>query len=423
MRKLKLRFVIPKEDESNVTGKFFKVFCECMKPVDNIDINGGKLNIIFSFEEIPTKIIQAISELPFQNVEYLGLEDVAGEDKSSEEAEETNSHRNVDPNQITIDSLLGEKQAEAEDASKGFKTPSEEKNAIQEEETSEAVATSEAEQNQSTEETSPKSTSNKRGHSRKSEEIDEVGAKVFKDEAEKASSFEEFVDNMGKIILLTNTHKDFFLAMARGACAVEEFSVPAISKYMEEQGNSITTTNRVAVSQKVKAAFEKIGSNVRFASFFKEISKYKNYNFGGSEAEAPSAEEDNGETNKERFFRDEPFKVLKKELVEKVNSLKDTDFSGKVGIILDEVRAENDIQFYNENREKFIQLVVQTAEKVTSGANLLTSFNEYATSYFGNISHMAKAYLYQSIKNYCGSTETIEEGKIAGFFDDVIRLM
>ena len=156
MRKLKLRFVIPKEDESNVTGKFFKVFFECMKPVDNIDINDGKLNILFSFEDTPTEIIQAISELPFQNIEYLRVEDAVSKDKSSDEAEETDSHRNTDPDQIPIDSSLEGKKAAPKDVSKETETPLETQKSIQEEETSETVDSDKAEENQKPEGASTK---------------------------------------------------------------------------------------------------------------------------------------------------------------------------------------------------------------------------------------------------------------------------
>ena len=419
MRRIKLRFIIPENDEANVVGKLFKLFFESQKNGDNFVISDKKLNMLFSFEGPSERIVEAISELPFSYVEYLAIED-----------EDSDDSKGDDSRQITMFEYLEELEAKkatniSEEQEKG-KT-----NAISEDQGEKPAGATPKEEPVPAAVDEPKvekkptfedheKAQGKRSFSRKVEEIDEVGKQFFEEKAREASSFEEFVEILGKFIRINDTYQSFYEALVNAACNADEVSTDAITAYMGNHGTPYSTSKRIGVSEKIKQAFTKVGSNVRFTSFLKEVVKYKDHDFSSSGAETTQKE---SETEKVEEPKEVEFKLLYKPLVDAVTGNKDLGFSDRVGIVLDRVRTKSDKPFFDMNRDKLIELLVKTAEDIKNGEKFQKAISNKAEVIFSSSSHFAKAFIYQSIKDFCNMIGFTEDSKNEVFFEDLIKLM
>ena len=100
-----------------------------------------------------------------------------------------------------------------------------------------------------------------------------------------------------------------------------------------------------------------------------------------------------------------------------------TDFSSKVAFVLDKIKCENDMAFYNEVSGLLVQLIVKVTEELSNGEPFFPVFENNSKEIFGNNAYMARAYLLQSIKDYSISVGFTDETRTTVFFDDLIRLM
>lgn len=485
MRKLNFMFMIPDNDQSNFVGNLFKLYLKLGKAGKGFSINGNDVSLSFEFSGSEEEIISLISNFPFRDhVKTFNVsddEESEGEPKHLEDTSKDTEEVFVLPGQITMDQYLEEHEKATDKADQTEinapegGTGESEKIKEAEVQTSEGTAEEAATQKNNAEhvievlgtsEAKPdckkaekaKKTSKK---SNKFEEIDEAGTKVFKEEAQKANSFDDFVERMGKFVKIGKTYSELYHNLVKAALKLEDISVSAIYADLEANGISFIDGQRNAIYAKVTNAFKRVNSNTKLTAFLIEIVKYKDYNFEGSskeivtetaETSTEAAEEEaKGHLEKEpdvtesvteevatstekaeevagdNSKKEVEFKILTKELLDTLDAAKDLQFSSKVGIVLDSIKAKNDEDFYTRFRGNFAELIVRTAGQIV-GKNpeerhVSEEFNTFANMLFGTSAHLAKAFIYQSLKDYCKLTECTDESLLDEFLDDMIKLM
>lgn len=485
MRKLDFMFMIPDNDQSNFVGNLFKLYLKLGKAGKGFSINGNDVSLSFEFTGSEDEIISLISEFPFRDhVKTFNVsddeEESEGEPKHLEDTSKDTEEVFVLPGQITMEQYLeGHKETTDKADETELKAPEggtgeSEKIKEAEVQTSEGIAEDAATQKNNAEHvievlgTSEAKPDRKKAEkakktgkkSNKFEEIDEAGTKVFEEEAQKANSFDDFVERMGKFVKIGKTYSELYHNLVKAALKLEDISVSAIYAYLEANGISFIDGQRNAFYGKVTNAFKSVNSNTKLTAFLIEIVKYKDYNFEGSsrkivtetaETSTEVAEEAKGhleevpdvaesvteevatstekaeEVAKDSSKKEVEFKILTKELSDKLDVAKNLQFSSKVGIVLDSIKAKNDEDFYTRFRGNFAELIVRTAGQIV-GKNpeerhVSEEFNTFANMLFGTSAHLAKAFIYQSLKDYCKLTECTDESLLDEFLDDMIKLM
>jgi hypothetical protein len=478
-------FMIPDNDQSNFVGNLIKSYLKLGKAGKGFSINGNDVSLSFEFTNSEDEIISLISEFPFRDhVKTFNVsddeEESVGEPRHLEDTSEDTEEVFVLPGQITMNQYLeghekatdkadqtelevpeggtgeSEKIKEAKvQTSEGIteETATQKNNA---EHVIEVLGTSEAKPDRKKAEKAKK-TGKK---SNKFEEINEAGTKVFEEEAQKANSFDDFVERMGKFVKIGKVYYELYHNLVKAALKLEDISVSAIYADLEANGISFIDGQRNAIYAKVTNAFKRVNSNTKLTAFLIEIVKYKDYNFEGSSKEIVTetaetstevTEEAKGhleevpdvsesvtekvatstekaeEVAKDSSKKEVEFKILTKELLDTLDAAKDLQFSSKVGIVLDSIKAKNDEDFYRRFRGNFAELIVRTAGQIV-GKNpeerhVSEVFNTFANMLFGTSAHLAKAFIYQSLKDYCKLTECTDESLLDEFLNDMIKLM
>jgi hypothetical protein len=477
-------FMIPDNDQSNFVGNLFKLYLKLGKAGKGFSINGNDVSLSFEFTNSEDEIISLISEVPFRDhVKTFNVsddEESEGEPRHLEDTSKDTEEVFVLPGQITMDQYLEGHEEATDEASQTEINASEggtgESEKIKEAEvqTSEGITEEAATQKNNAEHvievlgTSEAKPDRKKAEkakktgkkSNKFEEIDEAGTKVFEEEAKKANSFDDFVERMGKFVKIGDAYYELYHNLVRTALKLEDIRVSAIYADLEANGICFFDGQRNAFYAKVTNAFKRVNSNTKLTAFLIEIVKYKDYNFEGSSKEIVTetaetstevTEEAKGhleevpdvsesvtekvatstekaeEVAKDSSKKEVEFKILTKELLDTLDAAKDLQFSSKVGIVLDSIKAKNDEDFYRRFRGNFAELIVRTAGQIV-GKNpeerhVSEVFNTFANMLFGTSAHLAKAFIYQSLKDYCNLTECTDESLLDEFLNDMIKLM
>ena len=486
MRKLNFMFMIPDNDQSNFVGNLIKSYLKLGKAGKEFSINGNDVSLSFEFSGSEDEIISLISEFPFRDhVKTLNIgddeEESVGEPRHLEDTSEDTEEVFVLPGQITMNQYLEEHEEATDEASQTELEVPEggtgESEKIKEAEVQASEGTTEdaATQKDITEHvievlgTSEAKPDRKKAEkakktgkkSNKFEEIDEAGTKVFEEEAKKANSFDDFVERMGKFVKIGDAYYELYHNLVRTALKLEDIRVSAIYADLEANGICFFDGQRNAFYAKVTNAFKRVNSNTKLTAFLIEIVKYKDYNFEGSskeivtetaETSTEAAEEEAKghfeevpdvaesvteevatstekaeEVEEDSSKKEVEFKILTKELLDTLDAAKNLQFSSKVGLVLDSIRAKNDEDFYIRFRGNFVELIVRTTGQIV-GKNpeerhVSEEFNTFANMLFGTSAHLAKAFIYQSLKDYCNLTECTDESLLDEFLDDMIKLM
>ena len=417
MRTLKLRFAIPENDDANVVGKLFKEFLDYLQPGDDFIISERKLNLRIRLTESNGSLLTTISEMPFQYVEFLSIEEDK-EERQTEEVKGKSDETKATTQKVSEDHP--EDSTEATSERELHMTLTEEGKLLVTSKSKEEKDSSDSEE-QNSGDLGGEKLSKKEPYSRKKQEVDEVGKKFFEEEAQKSRSYEEFVDNIGRCLGISRKNWDFYFNLVKAVCKLDVVSTNSVAECMDQYQEGSFESKRTVISSKIKKYFTQMGSNVRFLSFLEEIRKYEKYDFNGDNGN----ESDSKVISFKEAVQDQTFYVLSEDLVAEVKALGEVDFSSKVGFIFDKIKKPQNEDFYRENRGEIIGVVTSTAEDYSSEKYSFPPLSTNATKFFGDNSNVAVAFISQTIKNYCverGMNELLKDGTTK-FFTDLIRLM
>ena len=389
MRKLKLQYCIT-DGRANVVGLIFCEYLMRQKKEDVFSISNHKLQLEIVVDDPNEKIMTLISELPFDKVESLSIEDIHEESDTKNESNDDGSKESN-----ASSALINNEETAAKPKEEGTKSKE-----------SRSVAVK------------PKG-------ARIIPEMDEVGKSIFERTAKEAKSFNEFIMKMGEFIGINITYQLFFYSLVKAACDVDTVNLDEISKNMEQYGEGFNNSKKITVSQLVKKSFARIGSSSRFLTVLGEFIKYKDYKFSDeividddtcTKTQNVSADE----TKKDSM--EEGYKVLSKELLDLTSDSK-LDFFKKVEIILDTIRVEDEDNSYDSMSKDLVRVMVKTTKDISEGINLKDAMSNNAIRLFGEKAYIAEACIYQSIKNYCLSVGYESDSMYEAFFEDLTKLM
>ena len=389
MRKLKLQYCIT-DSRANVVGLIFCEYLNRQKKEDVFSISNHKLQLEIVVDDPNEKIMTLISELPFDKVESLSIEDIHEESDTKNESNDDGSKESN-----ASSALINNEETAAKPKEEGEKSKE------------------------------PRSVVAKSKGARIIPEMDEVGKSIFERTAKEAKSFNEFIMKMGEFIGINISYQLFFYSLVKAACDVDTVNLDEISKNMEQYGEGFNNSKKITVSQLVKKSFARIGSSSRFLTVLAEFIKYKDYKFSDeividddtcTKTQNVSADE----TKKDSM--EEGYKVLSKELLDLTSDSK-LDFFKKVEIILDTIRVEDDDNSYDSMSKDLVRVMVKTTKDISEGINLKDAMSNNAIRLFGEKGYIAEACIYQSIKNYCLSVGYESDSMYEAFFEDLTKLM
>ena len=395
MRRIHLEFSIPEIDEKNVVGNLFKEYVGYQHQGNSFTISEHKLTMEVVFDDMPEMIISAIANLPYFNISSMEVteEDEQKQEESEEEPEVTQVEGNG----------IGEEDSSVEEVSHevGEKSTGESRGQ-EKEETSEKTNHS----REVAEEIKKKRVRRKsRNPKRRIPEADGVAYKAIHEMVDKSDSFEEFIGLVGDFIDVGEYCRKFFNALIMSASDAENQTSDAIFSNMEKYGEAFSVSKRITISQKVKNAFERIGSESRMMAVVAAVARFKDF----------------------PFEKDTEFFILGKEIVDAIIERKKENssiqFVDKVAIVLDMIRSDSHIEEYKEMRDNLIEFVTKVVNMSSSGIGLKVAFKKNMEPIFGEKAHKGKALLFQSIKEYCEKRGIDSDAKYDCFFQELSFLM
>lgn len=371
MRKLHLELVISKPDEKNVVGSLFRVFLEEENEANVFHALNGTLTMDFFSEKISKEMIEVVSLIPSEDVKELLVKEV--------QVDNTAENHNPEAQVEVIETKNTEMEADVQ------------------EEVPEPEVEVEVE-----EKPSPQKTS------RRIVEVDGAGHAIFEEIAEKSETLEDFIENFSSFLGMTGEGKKFFIELMKTACKCQTSDMKTIENNISvEYREKVFSYRKNVCSQKIKAAFEPKGSNVRFLLFVSEFVKYsKRY------LEKPEKKEN------------PKFDLLTINMVN--GALKYEGFSDRVRYILDMVKDGGNDSHYLKYRERFVKVIVKTARAIGDGQDWSEALNNSAKEVMGadNV-HIAKAFVLQFVKDCCKRVGFDDKDplKEVVFFGDLVNLM